>query len=245
MMSIVNTVLTFLGLLQVLAFANVEKTIFVAPLRRLVPDASIDNLLLVPLNPQHTTARTWLNATFPTNESPTGTDTWILLEGLSPGTRYEVRVCWLATQPTVFKLHTHTLDEAFENPALLSSLTVFSNTRREILDRLRIQQLHDRKYTPSLSAEIVYPSLLFLQISAAADYFSLDESLMEHVPPVFVDVILDQYLFNIFPKSLIATAGYIVVLAIGSWFLSTFLWRALNKIVRLDAISVENSKKNS
>ena len=242
-MSIISTILGLVGLLHI-ALANVEKTIFIAPLRQLVPDASIDNLLLISLNPQCTTARTWLNATFPTPETPGGTDTWMLLEGLAPGTRYELRICWLATQPTDFRLHTHTMDETFENPALLSSLTVFSNTRRELLDQLMIEQLLDRKHKPALSAEAVYPSLLFLRISAAADYFSLNQSLMEQVPPVFVDVILDEYIFNIFPRSLVPTAGYIVTLAIGSWFLSTFLWRALNKVVHSDSVVIDNSKKN-
>ena len=241
-MTIVNAFLGLFGILH-LAFANVEKTIFIAPLRQLVPDASIDNLLLIPLNPQHTTARTWLNATFPTPETPRGTDSWMLLEGLVPDSRYELRICWLATQPTDFELHTYTMDEVFENPALLSSLTVFSNSHRELLDQLMIEQLLDRKHNPALSAEAVYPSLLFLQISAAASYYSLNQSLMEQVPPVFVDVILDQYIFNIFPRSLVPTAGYIAALAVASWFLSTFLWRTLNKVVRSDSVVVDNSKK--
>jgi hypothetical protein len=241
-MRILPAILAVVSLLH-LAFANTEKTIFVAPLPQLVPDASIDNLLLVPLNPRFMTARTWLNATFPTNESPRGTDSWMLLEGLSPGTRYELRVCWLATQPTAFGIHTYTMDEAFENPALLSSLTVFSNTRRELLDQLQIQQLEDRKQKPPLSAGAVSQSLLFLRISTAADYYSLNTSLMKQVPPVFVDVILDGYIFNLFPKSLVPTAGYIVTLAVGSWVLSTFLWRALNKLVRPEALAVDVFKK--
>lgn len=244
MVSIFETYLVFVALLSCLVSANVEKTIFIAPLRQPVPDASIDNLLLVSLNPQHTTARTWLSATFPTNETPKGTDTWMLLDGLSPGTRYELRVCWLATQPTAFKLFTYTTDETFGNPALLSSLTVFSNDRRDRAEESFIQKLQDRKYKPVLSAESANPSLLFLRISAAADYFSLNRTLMEHVPPVFVDVILDQYVFNIFPTSLIPTAGYILVLAIGSWFLSSFLWRALNKVVKLPGLQVRETKKD-
>jgi hypothetical protein len=135
------------------------------------------------------------------------------------------------------------MDEAFENPALLSSLTVFSNTRRELLDQLQIQQLEDRKQKPPLSAGAVSQSLLFLRISTAADYYSLNTSLMKQVPPVFVDVILDGYIFNLFPKSLVLTAGYIVTLAVGSWVLSTFLWRALNKLVRPEALAVDVFKK--
>lgn len=78
--------------------ANVEKTIFVAPSAEPLPgDASIDNLLLTRISEQYSSARTSINASFPTNEHPKGTVTWILLEGLRPQTRYEVRICWLAT----------------------------------------------------------------------------------------------------------------------------------------------------
>lgn len=241
-MRILTTIPALVSLLS-LASGNTEKTIIVAPLPQLVPDANIDSLLLVPLNPQHTTARTWLTATFPTNESLRGTDNWMLLEGLSSGRRYELRVCWLATQPTAFDLHTYTMDEAFKDPTLLSSLTLFSNTRREVLDELHIQQLQDRKHISAVSMKDVHQSLLFLRISAAADYYSLNSSLMEQVPPVFADVILDKYVFNVFPKSLVLTAVYIVMLAIGSWFLSTFLWQALNKILRPEQVAVDQNKK--
>jgi len=81
-----------------LCFANVEKTILVAPELTLLPqDASIDNLYLTSLNPDHLSIRTQVNASFPTESFPKGTETWLLLEDLAPGRRYEVRICWLAT----------------------------------------------------------------------------------------------------------------------------------------------------
>jgi len=46
---------------------------------------------------------------------------------------------------------------------------------------------------------------------------------MNHVPLVFVDIILDPYIFNVFPRSLVSTAAYIVLLAIGSWYLSKYI----------------------
>lgn len=77
---------------------NVEKIIFVAPAAKPPPlDASIDNLLLIPLSEAFPSVRTLLNASFPTNAASQGIDTWFLLEGLRPHARYEVRVCWLAT----------------------------------------------------------------------------------------------------------------------------------------------------
>jgi hypothetical protein len=50
---------------------------------------------------------------------------------------------------------------------------------------------------------------------------------MEQVPPVFVDIILDPYIFNVFPRSLIPTASYIVIIAVGGWFLS----KCISKLV--------------
>ena len=77
---------------------NVEKIIFVAPSAQPpLLDASIDNLLLVPLSEAFPSVRTHINASFPTDISAQGIDTWFLLEGLRPHARYEVRICWLAT----------------------------------------------------------------------------------------------------------------------------------------------------
>jgi hypothetical protein len=81
------------------AWANVEKTIFIAPPSISIPAAhpNLDDLSLIPLSPLHLSARTRLNASFPTAEFPRGSEHWLLLDGLSPGARYEVRICWLAT----------------------------------------------------------------------------------------------------------------------------------------------------
>jgi hypothetical protein len=51
----------------------------------------------------------------------------------------------------------------------------------------------------------------------------MNNTLMNHVPLVFVDIILDPYIFNVFPRSLVSTAAYIVLLAIGSWYLSKYI----------------------
>jgi len=99
---------------------------------------------------------------------------------------------------------------------------------------LEIEQLSARWVKPDPGNAALESSLLFLQIFAAADYFSLDMSLMETVPPVLVDVILDPFLFNVFPKSLVPTAVYIVILAIVAWFLSGFIWKGIIQIARSD-----------
>jgi hypothetical protein len=56
---------------------------------------------------------------------------------------------------------------------------------------------------------------------------------MRHLRPVTdVDLVLDPYLLNIFPQSLLPTAAYIIVLAVASWFLSGFAWSKLQVFVQ-------------
>jgi len=74
--------------------------------------------------------------------------------------------------------------------------------------------------------------MLFLHILAAADYYTMNKTLMANVPPVYVDIILDPFLFNVFPRSLVPTAIYIIVLAIGTWFLSRFISAWLLAVAR-------------
>lgn len=236
-------------LLSCHVLANVEKTIFLGPPAIAVPVAhpSLDDLSLIPLSPLHLSARTRLNASFPTDDGPRGTEHWLLLDGLSVGTRYEVRICWLATvriicasisnktrsidhqqQPTAFSLHTYTLSQVFDEPELLGSLSAYAYARQAEIDDLERQRLVARRAPQtSSSANPTAPriSVLFLRIFAAADYYTLDKDLMENVQPVLVDIILDPYLFNVFPKSLLPTAGYVLIVAIASWFASQYVWK--------------------
>ena len=55
---------------------------------------------------------------------------------------------------------------------------------------------------------------------------------MATVPPVRADVILDPYLFNVFPESLAPTAAYIVVVAVAAWFLSKYVWSVVRGIAQ-------------
>jgi len=73
-----------------------------------------------------------------------------------------------------------------------------------------------------------------LQILAAADYYTTNRTLMEHVPPVFVDIILDPYLLNVLPQSLVPTGVYLIVVAISSWYLAKFIARWLHMVARID-----------
>lgn len=73
-------------------------------------------------------------------------------------------------------------------------------------------------------------STLFLRVFAAADYYTTNKTLMEQVPPVYVDIILDPFIFNIFPRSLVPTAAYIILIAIGSWYLAKHISGWLNNL---------------
>lgn len=82
-----------------LVTANVEKTIFLGPEAVNIPQQSptLSDLHIDVLNPTNYSRRTDVDAIFPTSELPKGTDTWLVLEDLTEGQRYEVRICWLAT----------------------------------------------------------------------------------------------------------------------------------------------------
>ena len=69
--------------------------------------------------------------------------------------------------------------------------------------------------------------MLFLRVRAAADFFTTNKDLMSRPPPVDVDLILDPYVFNIFPRSLGPTAAYIVALAFVAWIVSGAAWKFL------------------
>ena len=241
---ILTTSYWFLALLSAsVTLANVEKTIFIAPPALSLPDdSSIDNLYLISLSHNHPSVRTKINATFPNDDHPKGKETWMLLEGLLPGSRYEVRICWLATQPTAFSLYTHDFNKALETPELISSLTEFAYARQAELSQDDLEKMLARRVRRSAEAGSASSSILLLQIFAAADYFSLNRTLMENVPPVVADVILDRYLLNVFPQSLVPTAIYITSLAVVSWFVAGYVRRLLASIAKG---SLPDDKKTS
>ena len=66
---------------------------------------------------------------------------------------------------------------------------------------------------------------------AAADYFSPDTALMRDVPPVTVDVILDPFLGNVFPRSLVPTAAWGVVVAVVAGVLGRWVVAELGRVI--------------
>lgn len=82
-----------------LASANVEKTIFLGPEPVNIPNQqpSLSTLNIDTLTPEDWSLRTHLEATFPTEGFKRGSSSWFILDNLTEGQRYEVRICWLAT----------------------------------------------------------------------------------------------------------------------------------------------------
>ncbi|KAI0484225.1 hypothetical protein GGR56DRAFT_612859 [Xylariaceae sp. FL0804] len=203
--------------------ANTEKAIFLGPPAVDVSSAhpALDGLEVFTLTPQRSALRTHLEAQFPGEEFPHGKATWLVLDGLTEGQRYEVRICWAATSPTAFNLNTYELHALLEKPELISGLGASSRSHQS--------NARDDKYT-EVSAPVRFSgiyrqpssetSLLFLQILAAADYYTTNKTLMTDVPPVRADIILDPFLFNILPRSLAPTVIYIIMVAVASWLLA-------------------------
>ncbi|KAL1968732.1 hypothetical protein VTN77DRAFT_1558 [Rasamsonia byssochlamydoides] len=258
-----------------LTTANVEKTIFIAPHPSPIPaeNPGLDDLGLERLSPSGFVVRTYLNASFPTEDAPRGSESWFYLEDLNPGQRYEVRICWLATQPTAFTLTTYTLPETISDPALLSALGAFSSARLSSTTsppshsdlsgghnqqdpvvpvphqpKARHHRHHRRsrstveKTQDPLGLTSQAESVLFLRVFAAADYFTLNTSLTETVPPVMVDVILDPFLLNVFPRSLVPTAVWIVVVAALAWFIGGWVVKTFSEIISSAAAADDEDK---
>ncbi|GAD99440.1 hypothetical protein PVAR5_8155 [Paecilomyces variotii No. 5] len=241
------TALLSLSLLIPLSTANTEKTIFIAPQPLPIPSqqgAVTDDLGLERLSPEVPVLRTYLNASFPTEQAPLGSESWFFLEDLNPGQRYE--------QPTAFHLETYTLSSILEDdPSLLSSITAFSSSRLASLEAIKPSSQDDTLASfdpthhepPSTSSLAPRDSVLFLRVYAAADYFTLDQDLMRSPRPVPVDLILDPYLLNVFPRSLVPTAGWLVVVAGLAWVVGGFAVRLVQVLAREAEKNEEEGKK--
>lgn len=129
-----------------------------------------------------------------------------------------------------------------EDPSLLSAISVYSSARLAALDSdssssssntliRNANAKRQRQGSSSMDPAPTSDSVLFLRIRAAADYFSLDKALMENVPPVLADVILDPFLWNVFPRSLVPTAGYVCVVATVAVLLARWVMGAFTGVI--------------
>ncbi len=81
--------------------------------------------------------------------------------------------------PTDFWLDTYTVAQVLDTPELISSLASYSDQLQEATVSSVINSLK-----PTGEAQ----SILFLRIQAAASYYSTNRTLMDHPPPVDVDI---------------------------------------------------------
>lgn len=120
-------------------------------------------------------------------------------------------------QPTAFHLETHTLPTVFDTPELITSLYNYSMSRQHL------PPPPPPPPPPKEGSGDQLSSVLLLRIDAAADYFTTDAALMRHPKPVLADVILDPFVLNVLPRTLLPTVGYVVVVAAASWLLAARL----------------------
>ncbi|KAF2478693.1 hypothetical protein BDY17DRAFT_231434, partial [Neohortaea acidophila] len=202
------------ALLVTAANGNTEKVIFLAPASSQhsfpISSSLLESFDPNVLSPNRSTARKALPVAFPTTDTPRGLEYWYLLRHLNEAQRYEVRVCWVASQPTEFWL------DVFE----LSNLPPSSPAALEFKRLLEDASASSTRETSS-------ESVLALRVQAAADFYTSNQTLMQYPPPVNLDIILDPYFANVFPTSLGPTAVYITVLAILGWYISDWIWSHL------------------
>ncbi|KAI5274352.1 hypothetical protein E4T47_02593 [Aureobasidium subglaciale] len=177
------SIISYICLLVVPAVANVEKTIFTAPDSVAFGDArpNLIDLQLVSLSSKKFAVRTVLPVVFPVEKHPRGLSSWYLLDGLRPGQRYEVRICWAATQPTDFILNPFEVTTVFDTPALLQDLTTYAEERQSLLAGEDFDGISE--------PTAIKRSALFLRIQSAANFYTTNKELMQHPPPVNVDII--------------------------------------------------------
>jgi hypothetical protein len=109
----------------------------------------------------------------------------------------------------------YSISEVFDTPELIQALAAYA------------EEPNRKRPEPSRSLARSKESVLFLRVRAAADFFTTDKKLMLSPPPVDVDLILDPYVSNVFPRSLGPTAAYIVALAFVAWIVSAAVWKSL------------------
>ncbi|KAK1985179.1 hypothetical protein LZ30DRAFT_779256 [Colletotrichum cereale] len=223
-----------------IARANTEKVIFLGPDTVNVPTTppAIEDLRLDVLTPDDWTKRLDLKSAFPSEESPSGTTTWLLLNELAQGQRYELRVCWAATQPTTFTLDVFELSTVWDTPELISSLATYAFSRQLEQDNSGAGDKPTQRKEHEHEA-----SLLFLRVLAAADYFTDNATLMAQAEPVGVDLILDPFLLNALPRSLLPTVVYVVAVAILAWFLSRRILVWIQPVLAAEGKSAEKKKR--
>ncbi|KAF4989960.1 hypothetical protein FDECE_14528 [Fusarium decemcellulare] len=242
LLTISRQILLILGFLIAFAAGNAEKIIFTAPAPIPIPQQkpSLSDLRLPVLTPDAFAIRTNISRVFPPEQRDyaSGAATWLLLDNLNAGQRYELRVCWAAIQPTGFVLEFYELDRAWDTPELMQSLAEYAYSRQPDAGDEDTEQVGRSPRDGGARNA----SVLLIQVKASADYFTDNAVLMKDPPPVLVDLILDPYLFNLVPRSLVPTIIFLLVVGLVAWFVARSIASKLQAI----AVTTESvdKKKN-
>lgn len=119
------------------------------------------------------------------------------------------------------------LDVVWETPDLISSLAGYSLSRQQ--DKTEHHEPQIRTST-HVDAGERRASVQLLRIRSEADYYSHDKSLMENPRPVLTDIILDPYLLNVVPESLLLTGIHVILVATASFFIARWISTSLASI---------------
>jgi hypothetical protein len=115
----------------------------------------------------------------------------------------------------MFKLEVYELKTIFSTPELLSELSEHASS------------LHRGVYDDDVSSHALKlagkQSILLLRILTAADFYTKNHTLMGNAPPVLVDIIMDPFVLNVLPRSLLPTVAYISAVAVASWFIGNWI----------------------
>ncbi|KAG6010271.1 hypothetical protein E4U21_007320 [Claviceps maximensis] len=230
-------ILLLYSLAQV-AVANVEKIIFTGPPPSTLPSSTTNPTLSLlnihTLTHDAPSVHTELNRIFaPEKSGLHGLSSWVLVRDLTEDQRYELRVCWSALEPTRFDIKAYTPEAVRKDPLLLHSITTFSASSG--------QQNAPPAQEPSTGLRDRSSSLL-IEIRAAADYFTDDEELMSHPPPVLVDLVLDPFLLNVLPRSLVPTVGYLLLVGVTTWYVARRIASGLQSVVILTESEVKKEE---
>ncbi|RPA84185.1 hypothetical protein BJ508DRAFT_42203 [Ascobolus immersus RN42] len=202
---IFSILLHFLILFSGLCCANVEKAIFMPE------EASVINYNgEFSLSPEAPVVSISLDTAFITSEQPKGLTHWGVLKGLNVGQRYEIRVCWAATSPGDFYFNLYTPKQIVSVP---------NHPQQNLISETD----HHSNVDPT-TADLV------LELSAVASYFSTNKTRMASADPVHVQLILDPFLFNILPQSLLPTVIYLVIVGLVAILLSGVIYNKLESI---------------
>ncbi|KAF8423643.1 hypothetical protein EV426DRAFT_574480 [Tirmania nivea] len=208
------------------AVANVEKVIFVpSDSRPLQFTLNPNSLRLSPDGPRLYTVLD-LNANTTGSERNGGGDggggrvgeereessTWVVLEKVIPGKRYEVRIVWAATEPAEFELGVFTAVEAVEaGMGAGAEGSVIRGGEEGGKDGEKEGGLKSSQGT-----------VMYLRVLAKKDRYNPD--------PVAVELVLDPFIWNILPESLLHIGAIVVLVAGAAWWAGAMVDRWLSMV---------------